>query len=382
MDRITSSMCEKAFGRATFARVLVEVDAAKGLPDSIEVCYKSLGKSMCLGVEYAWSPPVCSHCKVFWHNIDVCTKRELTEAEKSKKSKKNEVNVQNVPRAGKSVNTNEDWKTVSYKKGVSNVAENSQDQGYQYSNRGPYNTRSNAVKGRGNFSGRGGYRNVMQGESSKTATAKNEPVVHKSNEESDGFQVAAKKNKAVHKENEPKKNTEKQEILTKNRYSTLINADENVTMVDDQDLSNSSGTDKSYGGNSESIKGKIFELEKEIMESNRSIGSTANKKAKEKDSHSHLFFDFIYSRRLWERLKAMAKLDDINYTWGEVISGIERNFRVFQKCSRSEDCLFSIIIETIRLRLMGLQILKVSADVKEASLIWNFPLRIGTDDSR
>ncbi|GKE03475.1 zinc knuckle CX2CX4HX4C containing protein [Tanacetum coccineum] len=39
MDRITASMCEKAYGRASFARVLVEVDATKELADSIEVCY-------------------------------------------------------------------------------------------------------------------------------------------------------------------------------------------------------------------------------------------------------------------------------------------------------------------------------------------------------
>ncbi|GKA03825.1 putative RNA-directed DNA polymerase, partial [Tanacetum coccineum] len=46
MDRITASMCEKAYGRASFARVLIEVDATKELPDSIEICYSKLGKSM------------------------------------------------------------------------------------------------------------------------------------------------------------------------------------------------------------------------------------------------------------------------------------------------------------------------------------------------
>ncbi|GJX50845.1 hypothetical protein Tco_0277690 [Tanacetum coccineum] len=55
MDRITTSMCEKAYGRASFVRVLVDVDAAKGLVDSIEVCYKSLGRSMELKVEYPFA---------------------------------------------------------------------------------------------------------------------------------------------------------------------------------------------------------------------------------------------------------------------------------------------------------------------------------------
>ncbi|GJY45934.1 zinc knuckle CX2CX4HX4C containing protein [Tanacetum coccineum] len=42
----------EAYGRASFARVLVEVEAAKGLVDSVEVCYKALGRSMELRVEY------------------------------------------------------------------------------------------------------------------------------------------------------------------------------------------------------------------------------------------------------------------------------------------------------------------------------------------
>ncbi|GJW56198.1 putative reverse transcriptase domain-containing protein [Tanacetum coccineum] len=46
MDRITTSMCEKAYGRASFARVLVEADATMGLVDSIEMCYKSLGREL------------------------------------------------------------------------------------------------------------------------------------------------------------------------------------------------------------------------------------------------------------------------------------------------------------------------------------------------
>ncbi|GJZ52721.1 putative reverse transcriptase domain-containing protein, partial [Tanacetum coccineum] len=85
MDRITNSMCEKAYGRASFARVLVEVEAAKGLVDSVEVCYKALGRSMELRVEYPWRPPVCSHCKVFGHNDDKCTSRVLTDAEKAQR---------------------------------------------------------------------------------------------------------------------------------------------------------------------------------------------------------------------------------------------------------------------------------------------------------
>lgn len=125
-----------------------------------------------------------------------------------------------------------------------------------------------------------------------------------------------------------------------------------------------------------------------------------------KDSYNHFFFYCEFSRRLWERLKVMAKLGDMSYVWGEVIYGIvnkvdsnkiwsiiqrllfgavvyfiwqERNFRIFKKCARSDEALFSLITETIRLRLMGLKILKVSTDVKEATLIWNFPLTLHSD---
>ncbi|GJR74220.1 hypothetical protein Tco_0086585 [Tanacetum coccineum] len=65
MDRITTKMCDRSYGRASFVRVLIKVDADLGLSDKIEVWYKSLGRSMELRVEYPWKPPVCSHCKVF-----------------------------------------------------------------------------------------------------------------------------------------------------------------------------------------------------------------------------------------------------------------------------------------------------------------------------
>ncbi|PWA60315.1 zinc knuckle CX2CX4HX4C [Artemisia annua] len=89
MDRITIAMCERSNGRAKFARFLVELDATKGIVDSVEVCYRGLGRSMHLKVEYAWRPPICSHCQVFRHNFKDCKNREATveeilEAQKAK----------------------------------------------------------------------------------------------------------------------------------------------------------------------------------------------------------------------------------------------------------------------------------------------------------
>lgn len=65
MDKVTTSIYEKSYGRASFASVLIEVDAVKWLVDSVEVWYKSLGKSLKLWVEYAWFPPILEHCKIF-----------------------------------------------------------------------------------------------------------------------------------------------------------------------------------------------------------------------------------------------------------------------------------------------------------------------------
>ncbi|GJS56145.1 hypothetical protein Tco_0629507 [Tanacetum coccineum] len=61
----------------SYARVLVEVDAAKGLVDSVEIWYKSLGKSMVLNVEYVWRPSLCDHCKTFGHFSKFCGKAQV-----------------------------------------------------------------------------------------------------------------------------------------------------------------------------------------------------------------------------------------------------------------------------------------------------------------
>ncbi|GJU67408.1 hypothetical protein Tco_1253667 [Tanacetum coccineum] len=114
MHRITTSMCEKAYGRASFARVLIEVDANKGLMDSIEVCYESLGRSMMLRVEYLWKPPICSQYNVFGHSFDKCLKRELTNAEKLKKP---EVNIQSNVNASNDKESGGEWKTVNNRRG-------------------------------------------------------------------------------------------------------------------------------------------------------------------------------------------------------------------------------------------------------------------------
>ncbi|PWA44146.1 hypothetical protein CTI12_AA527300 [Artemisia annua] len=366
MDKITSSMCEREFGRANFARVLVEVDAVKGLLGCVEVCYKSLGRSMSLDVEYAWTPPLCSHCKVFGHSFEACTKRELTEDEVAKMK---EINDQHAQKASGEMKGNGEWRNVSYKKVVKTGAESSHVNGNQSVNRGTNFNRSNVSRGRGGFAGRGGYKNMQQGERSSPVESQKGPVMSNSSNEE------------------------------------VVDADEDVTMVDGLDMGGTNYAGMDVNSSSEAIIKKIGELEKEIVESNRCIGSTANKRAKEmlnsrmkktgQPSNTALsgLYDEMYKEEL-RRIQGLttskqllevdlffslntALTDDLKHEWND-----DRNFRVFQKCARPMEVLFSLITDTVRLRLMGLKITRVSANVKEASMLWNFPLSVKYDASK
>ncbi|PWA80391.1 reverse transcriptase domain, Reverse transcriptase zinc-binding domain protein [Artemisia annua] len=120
----------------------------------------------------------------------------------------------------------------------------------------------------------------------------------------------------------------------------------------------------------------------------------------ENETHSHLFFNCAYSRRLWERLKPMALLNSISNNWASIISGVtnrpavnkiwsviqrlvfgasiyfvwqERNMRYHQHKVREVDVLFDLIVETVRMKVRGLN-LKSTNDVIKASGIWNFPI--------
>ncbi|GJX41446.1 RNA-directed DNA polymerase, eukaryota, reverse transcriptase zinc-binding domain protein [Tanacetum coccineum] len=99
MDQITSNMCRMGTGRVGFARVLVEVEAGKGLPDTIKIEYKNCEKVVTgkkyVKVEYNWAPTLCSFCKVFGHNDKKCSSRPKTDEEleeiKKAKAQKSEV---------------------------------------------------------------------------------------------------------------------------------------------------------------------------------------------------------------------------------------------------------------------------------------------------
>ncbi|GJS31911.1 RNA-directed DNA polymerase, eukaryota, reverse transcriptase zinc-binding domain protein [Tanacetum coccineum] len=185
MDWITTKMCERSYGRASFARVLVEVDAEVGLSKKIEVWYKSLGKSMELRVEYLWKPPVCSHCKVFGHFLDKCVIRTPTEA---KVKQKLNTNVQKLVEMDKGGNNVGGWKTVNYRRYGRNDGGNGgmymqmNNYGEGSSNKGGFSGR-----GRGGMNGRGlgnqrkGKSQVDEGRSSKDSFAINRMASEKMN---------------------------------------------------------------------------------------------------------------------------------------------------------------------------------------------------------
>ncbi|XP_024990681.1 uncharacterized protein LOC112524970 [Cynara cardunculus var. scolymus] len=78
MDACTASMCEKAWGRPGFAKVLVEVWSVGELKRYIDVEIPNLNggdaELVKIQVEYIWEPIQCSHCQVFGHKISTCVK--------------------------------------------------------------------------------------------------------------------------------------------------------------------------------------------------------------------------------------------------------------------------------------------------------------------
>ncbi|PWA42653.1 hypothetical protein CTI12_AA542700 [Artemisia annua] len=115
MDHMTTSICDKQYGRASFARVLVEIESSKPLVDSVELWYESLGKVLRLGVEYSWVPPRCEECKTFGHYYSECA-RKINVARAVNKDgdtvKSNDVKNGGSSSGAGNVGNDEGWKTA------------------------------------------------------------------------------------------------------------------------------------------------------------------------------------------------------------------------------------------------------------------------------
>ncbi|GJX38544.1 hypothetical protein Tco_0251847 [Tanacetum coccineum] len=87
LESYTSDMCMHSWGRSSYARTLIELQAYIALKDTIVVAIPELvgeGFYMCtIHVEYEWKPPRFSSCKVFGHRLNECPMKILSNVAKN-----------------------------------------------------------------------------------------------------------------------------------------------------------------------------------------------------------------------------------------------------------------------------------------------------------
>ncbi|KAJ9535204.1 hypothetical protein OSB04_un001715 [Centaurea solstitialis] len=90
MDACTASMCDKAWGRPGFAKVLIETWAVGELKRELQVLIPNLNGGddarVVIKVEYDWEPSQCSHCLVFGHKASSCAKAMIAQKSKGKQN--------------------------------------------------------------------------------------------------------------------------------------------------------------------------------------------------------------------------------------------------------------------------------------------------------
>nr|GEY05135.1 hypothetical protein [Tanacetum cinerariifolium] len=81
LDSYTSTICQKSWGKNSYARVLTEVSSLSPLLESVVVAVPFLDGSghsfETVKVEYEWQPPRCDTCKFFNHVEKDCPKRVI-----------------------------------------------------------------------------------------------------------------------------------------------------------------------------------------------------------------------------------------------------------------------------------------------------------------
>ncbi|PWA93735.1 ATPase, F1/V1/A1 complex, alpha/beta subunit, Zinc knuckle CX2CX4HX4C [Artemisia annua] len=399
---ITTSMCDKAYGRANFARILVEIDAQKGLVEDINVCYKSLGKTMQLKVEYPWRPPICNECMVFGHDNDKCSK--IVKVDGTKSQDLGNVQVNSTGGAAKEGGVDE-WKTVDYRKNGSNaecarwgcwdINGNRRVAGGNY-----YNSKGGfSGRGRGNMYGRGNnfqrfnrtstqyvppkkmnevngkdVQNQVTNDKGKgkvdEAISNSQVTIDKAKgnvNEISSVNVTGFKSAGQSSNNQNRfvvlardRDDDGNDVLdiTKARIKGMCGKGEFIReevmknwSTDENDNYKEKMQDSIRGMSEDSMKVMILNLEKQISYSNKNIVMGSKAKA---DS---MVKAAMVENGLSEN-QAFAK---------------ERNIRRMQFIERSSDCLFKIVVDNVRLKLMSLNI-KYSKDVSKAAAMWKFPV--------
>ncbi|GKE44634.1 zinc knuckle CX2CX4HX4C containing protein, partial [Tanacetum coccineum] len=119
LDSYTSSMCIKSWGRSSFARCLIEINAEDVLLDSLTIgipCEDDGFSIETISIEYEWKPPRCDLCKIFGYSHDYYPKKVLIPiVDTSKVITPNVVNTSTIPTPSVE-KTNDGFQTVGKKK--------------------------------------------------------------------------------------------------------------------------------------------------------------------------------------------------------------------------------------------------------------------------
>ncbi|PWA85602.1 hypothetical protein CTI12_AA147190 [Artemisia annua] len=172
MDRMTTSICEKPYGRASFARVLVKIDSSKPLVDGVELWYESLGKVLKLWVEYTWVPPRCEECKVFGHYLSDCARKVNTGSAVNKNGEN--VKVADVKQGNNNEGANtgdgeDGWQIAGNHKNGRGVGNSVRQGGF-----GVYNARRGVTNNRGGSNNKGN--SSVGNKGTRDTNKKGEPV--------------------------------------------------------------------------------------------------------------------------------------------------------------------------------------------------------------
>nr|GEV08239.1 zinc knuckle CX2CX4HX4C [Tanacetum cinerariifolium] len=78
LDSYTNFMCLESWGRSSYARILIEIDACNDFSDHLVMDVQNLEGSFymkeTIRIEYEWEPPRCSTCLIFGHSPVDCLK--------------------------------------------------------------------------------------------------------------------------------------------------------------------------------------------------------------------------------------------------------------------------------------------------------------------
>ncbi|PWA97824.1 reverse transcriptase domain, Reverse transcriptase zinc-binding domain protein [Artemisia annua] len=418
--------------RASFARVLVEIDSSKALVDNVELWYESLGKILKLWVEYTWVPPRCEECKVYGHYLSECAKKVNTVSKVNKDGetvKPADVKQSNNNNGDKVDYGDEGWQTAT-RRNFRNTSNN-----YHQGQVGNYNVRRGGTSNRGGFNNRGNSNvsNVGVKDTSKSsepinsgsvghidesmvANDKGEPVnkgKSKINEgggsnsgNSNGGIAVGKKNDVRDKEVSGSKS-----VATSNRFDLLCEegGSETVDPWNDVKVKVANACNTNVPIEESVLKGWNADMVRfySVKWNNRTRKSESVKQHFDSEMKSLSSQIAQISRNLDKNSKLNAEmklkkadLDDLSCIWAEVVSGIsikaannsvwsviqrltfgaavyyiwqERNFRIFQSNFRTEENVFKVIVDIVRHKLMGLKI-KKSREAVKAAVIWKFSL--------